>query len=82
MSTKLTLRLNEQVIEKAKKKARSRGVSLSRMVEDYFRSVAAQEAHEVRESPVLHEIAGVLSGKEGTAELRARYRKHLSEKYR
>lgn len=82
MTTKLTLRLNDRVIQRAKKKARSRGVSLSRMVEDYFRSVADQEAHEVRESPVLYEVAGVLSGKEGPTELRARYRKHLAEKYR
>ncbi len=82
MTTKLTLRLNERVIEKAKKKARIRGVSLSRMVEDYFRSIADQEAQGVRESPVLYEVAGVLSGKEGTAELRARYWKHLAEKYR
>ena len=63
MSTKLTLRLESGVINKAKKKARNKGVSLSRMVEDYFKSVAEMEQHEVRESPVLYEIAGVLTGK-------------------
>lgn len=82
MTTKLTLRLNDTVIRKAKKTARSKGVSLSRMVEDYFKSVAGQEAQEVRESPVLYEVAGVLSGKKDAAELRAEYRKHLAEKYR
>jgi hypothetical protein len=82
MTTKLTLRLNDTVIRKAKKTARTKGVSLSRMVEDYFKSVAAQEAHEVRESPVLYEVAGVLSGKKEAAELRTGYRKHLAEKYR
>jgi hypothetical protein len=65
MSTKLTLRLDDRVIKKAKKKARARGVSLSRMVEDYFKSVAEIENQEIRESPVLYEIAGVLSCKTG-----------------
>ena len=52
------------------------------MVEDYFKSVGEQELHEVRESPVLYEVSGVLSGKHDTAQLRAGYRKHLAEKYR
>jgi hypothetical protein len=82
MTTKLTLRLKENVIRKAKKTASSKGVSLSRMVEDYFKAVADQGTHEVRESPVLYEIAGVLSGKQDAAQLRERYRKHLAEKYR
>ena len=82
MNTKLTLRLNDTVIRKAKKTASSKGVSLSRMVEDYFKAVADQAAQEVRESPVLYEVAGVLSGKQDAAQLRERYRKHISEKYR
>jgi hypothetical protein len=82
MTTKLTLRLDDSVIQKAKKTARNKGVSLSRMVEDYFKSVGAQERHEVRESPVLYEVAGVLSGNHDAAQLRVGYRKHLSEKYR
>ncbi len=82
MSTKLTLRLESGVINKAKKKARSKGVSLSRMVEDYFKSVAEMEQHEVRESPVLYEIAGVLSGKTKAEKSKSEYREHLSEKYR
>ena len=82
MSTKLTLRLDDSVIRKAKKTAGRKGVSLSRMVEDYFKAVAEQGTQEVRESPVLYEIAGVLSGKQDAAQLRAGYRKHLAEKYR
>jgi hypothetical protein len=82
MTTKLTLRLDDRVINKAKKTARTRGVSLSRMVEDYFKSVVDQESQEVRESPVLYEVSGVLSGKQDAAKLRAEYRKHLTEKHR
>ncbi len=82
MTTKLTLRLDDTVIRKAKKTASKKGVSLSRMVEDYFKSVGEQEQHEVRESPVLYEVSGVLSGKQDASQLRAGYRKHLAEKYR
>ena len=82
MTTKLTLRLDGAVIRKAKKTASTKGVSLSRMVEDYFKAVAGQERHEVRESPVLYEVSGVLSGKEDAGQLRTKYRKHLEEKYR
>ncbi len=82
MTSKLTLRLNDTVIRKAKKTASRKGVSLSRMVEDYFKAVADQGTQVVRESPVLYEVSGVLSGKHDTAQLRAGYRKHLTEKYR
>jgi hypothetical protein len=80
MSTKLTLRLNDEVIKQAKKTARSKGVSLSRIVEDYFRSFTARKGKEAPDTPVLSEIAGVLSAFK--KESRAEYRKHLEEKYR
>ena len=82
MTTKLTLRLDDTVIRKAKKTAQRRGVSLSRMVEDYFKSVVRQQENGAKESPVLSEIAGVLSGRNDAEKLTTRYRKHLTEKYR
>ncbi|MHB8845007.1 MAG: DUF6364 family protein [Nitrospirota bacterium] len=82
MTTKLTLRLDSTVIQKAKKAASKKGVSLSRMVEDYFKALADQEKSEVRTSPVLYEVSGVLSGKQNAAQLRVGYRKRLTEKYR
>jgi len=82
MTTKLTLRLDDSVIKKAKKTASRKGVSLSRLVEDYFKAVADQGTQEVRETPVLYEVSGVLTGKQDAAQLRAGYRKRLAEKYR
>jgi hypothetical protein len=52
------------------------------MVKDYCRSVADQETQVVRESHVLCEIAGVLSGKRDAAGPCTRYRKDLEEKSR
>ena len=41
MKTKLTLRLDDGVIDRAKAYAAARGTSVSGLVEDYFRLVAA-----------------------------------------
>ena len=82
MTTKLTLRLDQTVIKKAKKSAKRRGVSLSRMVEDYFKSIARQQEQQTKESPVLAEIAGVLSTRSKGEQLVTGYKKHLEEKYR
>jgi antitoxin component of RelBE/YafQ-DinJ toxin-antitoxin module len=82
MTAKLTLRLDNTVIKKAKNTAQRRGVSLSRMVEDYFKSVARQQENPLAQSPVLSEIAGVLSGRNDVGKLIAEYKKHLTEKYR
>jgi len=82
MATKLTLRLDDELINLAKKTARAKGVSLSRIVEDYFRSLAARKETKTLESPVLSAISGVLSSGAGIKKPLAEYRKHLEEKYR
>jgi hypothetical protein len=82
MATKLTLRLEEKLVKDAKKTARSRGVSLSRMVADYFKSLESQKKRQRVESPVLSEISGILSTKADDRKLLADYRKHIEEKYR
>ena len=81
MDTKLTLKLDEKAIERAKDYASRRGVSLSRMVETYFLSLVEQEER-ARPEPtgVVAELAGILAGKEVdlSKEGRARY---LARKY-
>lgn len=82
MATKLTLRLDDKLIRQAKMTARSKGVSLSRIVEDYFKSLSAQKEGKAPKSPVLSEISGILSAGMGTRKLKIEYIKHLEEKYR
>ena len=82
MTTKLTLRLDDELIKQAKKTAQDKGVSLSRIVEDYFMSLTIRKEKATPESPVLSEISGVLSTGPGTKKPREEYRKHLEEKYR
>ncbi len=65
MAAKLTLKLDEDAIEYAKVYARSRKVSLSRMVETYFRGLAGQdELSAPGPTGVVAELAGILAGKD------------------
>jgi len=82
MSTKLTLRLDDKLINDAKKAARSRGVSLSKMVGDYFNTISSQQKKEIQESPVLSEISGILPPRTDVKKLVKSYKRHLEEKYR
>jgi len=47
MRSKLTLRMDEDVKERAKEVARRRGTSLSALVEDYFRILSGEAALEL-----------------------------------
>lgn len=64
METRLTLRLNESIIEKAKEYARSRNMSLSKMVEQYLDSVVSTNEISVEPmelTPLVKELSGILN---------------------
>lgn len=63
METKLTLKLDQEAVERAKRYADRRGLSLSRLVESYFLRLTDSEVP-LQEEPrgVLAELAGVLKG--------------------
>jgi Family of unknown function (DUF6364) len=82
MATKLTLRLDEEVIRNAKRAARIRGVSLSQMVAGYFQAVSNEKKRKTEVTPVLAEISGVLGPKTDGKKIMAGYRKHIEDKYR
>ena len=82
MDTKLTLRLEDILIKNAKRAARSRGVSLSKMVADYFKTISSQQKKGSPESPVLSEISGILPPRTDEKKLLKSYKRHFAEKYR
>ncbi len=61
MYKKLTLKLDESVIQYAKEYAVECNSSLSRMVEDYFRNIISDKRHNRRYSPLVEELSGVIS---------------------
>jgi hypothetical protein len=63
MDTKLTLRLNDSVIERAKIYARSHKISLSKMIESYLDSLTKQNEEEKKEAsitPLVESLSGVI----------------------
>lgn len=82
MDTKLTLKLNREVIEKAKKYATDKKLSLSRLVEYYLQSLTAENKGDDFEiSPFVKSIA---TGTSIPADLdhKKEYSDHLMEKYK
>lgn len=58
MDSKLTLKLNKEVIEKAKRYASDKNLSLSRMVESYLQFLTSEgEASDVEITPFVKSMA-------------------------
>jgi len=79
MQSKLTLRLEEELVRRAKKLAKKKGKSVSKIVADYFTLFEAQKKKpEEKFSPIVQSLKGALRGT--IVDVQA-YRKHLEEKY-
>jgi len=98
MKKKLTLRMDADVIERAKAYAAERGESVSKLVENYFAALTASEQANGEDEPlppITHRLAGCLKNtdaerftghpdEEGRvdADLKKEYYRHLEEKHR
>ena len=83
MDSKLTLKLNENVIERAKKYASTRELSLSRLIENYLDSITQEHNDDFEISPFVKSIS---SGKSIPADVdwkisREDYTDYLDKKY-
>ena len=59
MSTKLTITIDENVIEKAKKYARKKERSLSDLIENYLKALTKEEPSEPKETtPIVDSLKG------------------------
>lgn len=83
METKLTLRLNDNVIKRAKIYARSHKISLSKMIESYLDSITKQKKVEKKISitPLVESLSGVIDLPAGF-DYKKEYRDFLEEKYK
>lgn len=77
MQTKLTLRLEDELIKQAKEHAREQGKSLSQIVADYF-TVFTKENKKQKIAPITKSLIGILKDSNLDEE---DYKKHLEEKY-
>jgi len=82
METKLTLRLNDRVIERAKKYARKQRISLSKMIESYLDSLTREKntEQETEITPLIQSLSGVID-LPADFDYKKEYRDHITEKY-
>jgi len=78
MKTKLTLRMDEGLVRRAKTEARRRGKSVSRMVAEYFSSLGSRPATPSSLPPVTSSLLGILKGQPVSED---DYKRHLREKH-
>ncbi len=79
MITKLTLRMDGNLIESAKKYSARTGKSVSRLVADLFEIIKNEKIpHENPLTPTVRSLKGVLKGTEVDEQ---DYKKYLEEKY-
>ena len=83
MDTKLTLRLNDNVIERAKNYARSHKISLSKMIESYLDSVTKEKRNEkkITITPFVESLSGVIK-LPSDFDYKKEYGDYLTEKYK
>ena len=81
METKLTLKLEKELITEAKNLAKLKGTNLSKMIANYLNSVVTFSKKENNTSPILFEITGILPSNLDNKHLKDDYKKHLKEKY-
>jgi hypothetical protein len=81
MNTKLTLTIEQAIIEKAKKYANSKGRSLSDIVENYLKAITKEDYKESIElTPIVRSLKGSFKAPKNI-DYKKELSKSLTEKY-
>ena len=81
MNTKLTLTIEQTIIEKAKKYANGKGRSLSNIVENYLKAITKEDNNESIElTPIVQSLKGTFKTPKNI-DYKKELSKRLTEKY-
>lgn len=80
MNTKLTLTIEQSIIEKAKTYAKEKGRSLSDIIENYLKAITREQDVIEEVTPVINSLRGSFKAPE-TFDYKKELSKGLSEKY-
>jgi hypothetical protein len=81
MITKLTLTIEETVVKSAKQYARKKGHSLSKLVQNYLKSISKNESDPQEISPRVRKLVGAVKLPKGF-DYKKSIEQELSSKYR
>jgi hypothetical protein len=80
MDTKLTLKLDQGVIEQAKTFAKEKNTSLSKLIENYL-SLLIEHDRNFEVTPFVKSISGVVDLPDNF-DYKSEYQKHVTSKYK
>lgn len=80
MDTKLTLKLEQSVIEKAKDYARKQQTSLSRLIENYLLNITKEDEKEEKITPLVKSLSGIIE-LPNDVDYKKEYADYLNKKY-
>ncbi len=84
MHTKLTIRLDSEVIERAKKYASDQKISLSKLVETYLDTISnsnSEESNDIQLTPLVKSLMGAAGPLPENYDYKKEYRDYLDKKY-
>lgn len=79
MDAKLTLKLDKEIIERAKQYAQDKNTSLSKLIENILSKVTDKTSFETETTPLIDSLSGILSLEQMDKD---DYRDYLDEKYK
>ena len=80
MDSKLTLKLDQSIIERAKAYAKEKNISLSKMIENYLQALTKKQTREIEISPLVESLTGVIKLQDD--DYKKDYSDYLIEKYK
>ncbi|OYX22569.1 MAG: hypothetical protein B7Z16_04270 [Algoriphagus sp. 32-45-6] len=84
MDTKLTIRLNAEVIERAKIYASEQKISLSKLVESYLDNISkpkTETSEDIQITPFVKSLMGAAGSLPDNYDYKKDYRDYLEKKY-
>jgi hypothetical protein len=81
MDTKLTLKLDKEIINRAKDYAESKKISLSKLIESYLQLLTKESSSKDKISPLVESLSGVIELPKKYDD-RDDYANYLTEKYK
>ncbi|MBI3235565.1 MAG: hypothetical protein HYZ42_16250 [Bacteroidetes bacterium] len=79
MDTKLTLKLNSDIIEQAKHYAKEKNTSLSKLIESYL-GLLVENNNEQEVTPLVKSLSGIINLSE-KVDYKMDYKNHILKKY-
>lgn len=81
MDTKLTLKLDKEIINRAKDYAESKKISLSKLIESYLQLLTKESSSKDKISPLVESLSGVIELPQKYDD-KNDYANYLTEKYK